>query len=353
MEISKDIPPENVSFNKEKNILNDIAQETKDTPGYGTLSHEELMEKVENILLEKIKGGEKQAYFQLGLFFYEQGLFEKALVYFERSKDFDYQSLYMLGVMLYDGIGCKPDMGEKLHARQKQGVEFLEKIATCELKQVKHLVRAAQYNMGRAYFEGYGVPRQSDKEAERWWLMAADDGNPHGSIKAQTILGMYYSRSDSLNLKSAFFWHSEACGNGSLESQGALGVMYEHGIGAARDTDAAYTCLKGAADRGNVYAMGNLVAHYYRRKLYTKAADLASRVAQLSDIDLISKETDCLPSYIRKGIGLACFYYARCLQEGFGAKRDKAEASKFYSKGYQYDPDIVAHLQCQTQHGLI
>ena len=30
-------------------------------------------------------------------------------MYFERSKEFDYQSLYMLAVMLYDGTGCKPD----------------------------------------------------------------------------------------------------------------------------------------------------------------------------------------------------------------------------------------------------
>lgn len=34
---------------------------------------------------------------------------DKAVVYFERSKDFDFQSLYMLSIMLYDGIGCKPD----------------------------------------------------------------------------------------------------------------------------------------------------------------------------------------------------------------------------------------------------
>lgn len=32
---------------------------------------------------------------------------------------------------------------------------------------VKHIIHAAQYNIGRAYFQGYGVGRQSDKEAER------------------------------------------------------------------------------------------------------------------------------------------------------------------------------------------
>jgi TPR repeat protein len=51
--------------------------------------------------------------------------------------------------------------------------------------------------------------------------MAADDGNPLASVKAQSTLGMFYSRQgDTLDLQKAFFWHSEACGNGSLESQG-------------------------------------------------------------------------------------------------------------------------------------
>lgn len=345
MEIPKDLPAESINFSKEKNILNDIAQETKDAPEYGSLTQDELMEKVENILLEKIREGEKQAHFQLGLFYYEQGFMDKAIIYFERSKEFDYQSLYMLGVMLYDGLGCRPDT--------KKAVEHIRKIALSEDRRARHLVCAAQYNLGRAYFQGYGVDRQSDQDAERWWLLAADDGNPKGSVKAQSTLGMFYSREDTLNLKQAFFWHSEACGNGSLESQGALGVMYEYGVGVRRNTDSAYVCLKGASDRGNVYAMGNLVAHYYRRKLYTKAADLASRVSQLSDINLIARETDCLSSYIRKGIALSCFYYARCLHEGFGVKKDEAEAKKYYSRCYQFDADVCASLQTQTQHGLL
>ena len=54
----------------------------------------------------------------------------------------------------------------------------------------------------------------------RYWLLAADDGNPKASIKAQSMLGMFYSREEKQDLKKAFFWHSEACGNGSLESQG-------------------------------------------------------------------------------------------------------------------------------------
>ena len=58
---------------------------------------------------------------------------------------------------------------------------------------------------------------------------------------------------------------------------GALGVMYLLGVGVKKDTDAAYICLKDASDRGNVYAMGNLIALFYQRKLYTKAADLSGK----------------------------------------------------------------------------
>ena len=54
----------------------------------------------------------------------------------------------------------------------------------------------------------------------RFWLLSADDGNPRASIKAQTALGLYYTQEEQTDLKKSFFWHSEACGNGSLESQG-------------------------------------------------------------------------------------------------------------------------------------
>lgn len=82
----------------------------------------------------------------------------------------------------------------------------------------------------------------------------------------------------------AYFWHQEATGNGSVESQGALGVMFEYGIGVEQNIQSAFECLKGAAVRGNVYAQGNLAVHYYRRKLFNKAADVAKRFVFISNI---------------------------------------------------------------------
>ncbi|KAK7488339.1 hypothetical protein BaRGS_00020498 [Batillaria attramentaria] len=346
MELTKDLCAERVGFPREQKILADIAQETRDTPGFETLTDEELFEKVDAILLEKIKNGEKQAYFQLGLLYFEQGMYDKARIYFDRSQDFDFQSLYQLSVMLYDGVGGPQNT--------KLAVKYMERLANSKSSQARHLLPAVRFNLGRAYFQGYGVKPQSDSEAEKWWLLAADDGNPQGSVRAQSTLGMFYSRKDdSLDLKKAFFWHTEACGNGSIESQGALGVMYEYGIGVKKNTDSAYICLKDAADRGNVYAMGNLVSLFYRRKLYTKAADLASKVAMLDDVMLIAQETDCVPTYIAKGISMACFFCARCLSEGLGLKPDKELAKQMYSRSFYFDPDVCAKLQNITQHGLI
>ena len=53
--------------------------------------------------------------------------------------------------------------------------------------------------------------------------------------------------------------------------------MYLEGFGVKKNLDKAFICLKDATRRGNVYAMGHLIAYYYQNKLYTKAMELAAR----------------------------------------------------------------------------
>ena len=53
--------------------------------------------------------------------------------------------------------------------------------------------------------------------------------------------------------------------------------MYREGLGVEKNLNKAFICLKDAASRGNVYAMGQLAAYYYQCKLYTKAMELAGR----------------------------------------------------------------------------
>ena len=89
---------------------------------------------------------------------------------------------------------------------QIKGFEHLKEVAESTNPDAAHLIPFAQYNIGRAYYEGFGV-KQSDKEAERWFLAAAQDGEPSGSIKAQTVLGLFYSRpgEESFDLQKVGF----------------------------------------------------------------------------------------------------------------------------------------------------
>jgi len=344
--LPRTLPSEGLTF--ESSVKDQLAMELSLPVVDEDVEDQETNARVEEFLLGRVRtsGGDKTVVFQLAQFYFELGQFQNAFDQFDKIKDEDNQALFQYGVMSYDGIGTTSD--------PCLGVEVMRRIAALVGEvTAKHLAPAAKYNIGRAYYQGVGVEKQSDVEAEQWWLDAADDGNPKGSIKAQTMLGMFYSRPETLDLKRSFFWHSEACGNGSLESQGALGVMYMFGLGIGKNIESAFECLKEAADRGNVYAMGNLVALYYERKLFTKASDLGLKVAQLEEPVKLSKQTGCLPVFIAKGIALACFYYGRCLHRGKVVVKDEDLASKFYSKSFKYCTDVAAILQHKVIKGEI
>ncbi|XP_012988954.2 LRP2-binding protein isoform X4 [Esox lucius] len=232
----------------------------------------------------------------------------------------------------------------QLHYEQPRAVDYMKSVFQWNVSETGSIRYTALYNIGRAYLEGYGVP-QSSTEAESHWLLAADNGNPNASVKAQSSLGMFYSRRETKDLERAFFWHSEACGNGSLESQAALGIMYLYGLGIHQDPKSAVECLKEASERGNVYAQAHLVAYYYHRKLYTNTAALAQRIISYNDIAAIARVTDCLPEYIIKGMAIALFYYGRCLHLGKGVLQSKDEARHYFTKAAQLNPEVCQDLQ--------
>ncbi|XP_029336451.1 LRP2-binding protein isoform X3 [Mus caroli] len=309
--------------------------------------HANLVDTALQFLKERIRRGDAMAYFLRGQLYFEEGWYEEALAQFEEIQEKDHQAIYQLGVMYYDGLGTT--------ANAEKGVKYMRKILDSSCPQTMHLKFAAAYNLGRAYFEGKGVKR-SDEEAERLWLLAADNGNPKASVKAQSILGLFYSMKEPKELEKAFFWHSEACGNGSLESQGALGLMYFYGQGIRQDTDAALHCLREAAERGNVYAQGTLVEYYYKMKFFTKCVSFSKRIAdydEVHDIPMIAHVTDCLPEFIIKGMAMAAFYHARCLQLGLGIMKDEESAKHYYSKACRLNPTLADELHSLLIHQRI
>ncbi|XP_026991594.2 LRP2-binding protein isoform X1 [Tachysurus fulvidraco] len=290
-------------------------------------------------LVKKAEAGDTQACLLLGHLYYKEGHYTEAGAIFHGIKDREPQALYQLAVMYYDGLGMTAD--------PSKAVDYMRRVAEWDTGSVRY---TALYNLGRAYMQGYGV-QASREEAEKYWLVAADNGNPNASVEAQSSLGLFYSSPEIQDLKKAFYWHSEACSNGSLESQGALGIMYLYGYGVSKDLLAAFYCLTDAATRGNVYAQGHLVAYYYQRKLYTRAALLAKRVCTYVDISAIANSTGCNPEYICKGIATGLFYYARCLQLGRGVTQNTENALHYYNKAALMNPEVFKDLQMALTYG--
>ncbi|ESO04642.1 hypothetical protein HELRODRAFT_78931 [Helobdella robusta] len=263
--------------------------------------------------------------FLLGQYFYEQKEFEKAYHYFEiMANRNNFQSKYQAAVMCYDGLGTT--------LNQSKGFEMINELATSTDPKARNLYQAAAVNVGRAYFYGAGTIR-SEELAEKFWKLAADGEEQTGACTlAQTTLGLFYSLPDHQNFEMAFHYHDLASKKGSLESIGALGTMYLHGMGVKENEEKGYQYLKEASTKGNLYAKGNLINYYYLRMLYTKAGELATTMVDITDIASASKETGCLEYFIKIGISMGCFFYARCLTLGRGVQMNETLARHYYSR---------------------
>jgi len=107
---------------------------------------------------------------------------------------------------------------------------------------------AAQYELGRMYGHGKGVP--VDPDAWRsWWRRAADGGY----AEAQISLGGMYATGTGvpLDLTAAMRWYRKAADQGNAEAQYRLGFMYQYGMGVPQDYAAAARWYRVSANQGN------------------------------------------------------------------------------------------------------
>lgn len=106
----------------------------------------------------------------------------------------------------------------------------------------------AQYDLGRLYFEGKGVP-QDDAEAARWYRMAAEQGH----AKAQNKLGVmfYDGQGVSRSLAEASRLYRMAAKQGHAEAEYHLAHMYLFGLGVPQDYATAHMWFNIAAANGH------------------------------------------------------------------------------------------------------
>jgi TPR repeat protein len=102
----------------------------------------------------------------------------------------------------------------------------------------------AQYSLGVAYANGYGVS-EDKSEAVRWWRKAADQGY----IKAEFRLGVAYDLGDGVprDEAEAVRGYRIAADQGYAEAQFSLGAAYRDGAGVPKDNAETYFWLSLAA----------------------------------------------------------------------------------------------------------
>jgi len=107
---------------------------------------------------------------------------------------------------------------------------------------------SAQFEIGRMYFNGHGVP-QNFAEALKWHRLAADQGN----VKAQVALGIMYYIGQSVrrNLEEARKWFRLAADQSDSGAQAMLGAMYVNGAGVPKNYIEAMKWFRLSADQGD------------------------------------------------------------------------------------------------------
>ena len=115
------------------------------------------------------------------------------------------------------------------------------------------------YDIGEQYYKGEGVS-QDETEAVRWWLMAAEEGDP----RALYGLGVAYlnGRGVAKDVTEAARWYMLAAEVGYPKAQNTIGVCYKNGTGVKKDFAEAVKWYRLAAQQDHAMAQSNLGVCY-------------------------------------------------------------------------------------------
>lgn len=117
---------------------------------------------------------------------------------------------------------------------------------------------AGEYNLGIMYEKGLGV-KKDVIQAITWYQKGAnqkDKDSLRNLINAQIKLaGQLYQ---DKNFKDSVLWYRKVADLGSAVGQYNLGILYEKGLGVAKDDNQAHSWFQKAADQGDADAIKKL-----------------------------------------------------------------------------------------------
>jgi TPR repeat protein len=205
----------------------------------------------------------------------------------------------------------------------------------------------AQYNLGRRYQNGEGVP-QDDKKAVELYTKAAEQGNAN----AQYNLGVMYQNGEGVpqDTKKAVDLITMAAKQGFAWAQYTLGVIYQNGENVPQDNKKALEWYNKAAEKGNAKAQFTLGLIYENREhevkkavdLYTKAAEQGYATPQYN-LRWTHQKGDVMPQDKKKAVELytkaaeqgyatAQFFLGWMYFGGIGTEKNEKDAYKWWTQ---------------------
>ncbi len=106
----------------------------------------------------------------------------------------------------------------------------------------------AQLNLGAAYDNGIGVPRDVEA-AIHWYRQAAEQGVAEAQFNLAHILV-----DEDISAARAAKWMAKAAAQGMVEAEFLMGVIFAEGLGVARDDTEARRWLQKAIEHGHAEA---------------------------------------------------------------------------------------------------
>ena len=142
---------------------------------------------------------------------------------------------------------------------------------------------SAQFELGRDYEAGKGVP-QDDAKAAQWFRKAAEQGNPQG----QNSLGLMYAdgRGVKRNKHEAVHWYRMAADNGLPEGFYNLAISYFNAEGVNENLHLAFVYMSIAAAKGEPDALQALphISEALHDQLDEAKLELAGRYEKGEDV---------------------------------------------------------------------
>ncbi|HBN22632.1 MAG TPA: hypothetical protein DD412_05280 [Holosporales bacterium] len=165
-----------------------------------------------------------------------------------------------------------------------------------------------QNYIGYLYIKGRGVD-QSNKEAMKWWKLAATQG----SASAQWRLGLFSYKAK--NNGDAVKWWKLAAAQGYAKAQHSLSVAYTEGTGVTRDDIEAAKWAKLAAGQGHSGSQTNLGNMYSEGRGLAQNDDEAVKWWRLA---------------ADQGVAIAQYNLGRSYEDGCGVLQNDKTAIELY-----------------------